>query len=89
MPPDASREQHTKNAKHFASKHRDGPAQREEWREIISFISRFSCLSQEGETKALNSLTAENTTAIYSHISTLWFGVNFSNILNPLSFLNT
>ncbi len=68
---------------------RDGPAQREEWREIISFISRFSCLSQEGETKALNSLTAENTTAIYSRISTLWFGVNFSNILNPLSFLNT
>lgn len=80
VPPDTRRERNTKNAKLLP--------QCGERHEIISFISRFCCLSREGETRASNSLTGQNTTSIYSRITPLGFGIHSPIILNPLSFLN-
>lgn len=81
VPPDARRERNAKNAKLLPQSNR--PAQCGERHEIFRFVPR---LSQEFETRASNSLTAENTTAIYSRITPLWFGIHSPNILNLLSF---
>lgn len=88
VPPDASRERHTKNAKHFASVipvNRDDLHNMENDMRLLASFPGFAAsvrrVKQERQTPR-----PDKTSLLFilaSRISPLWFGIHFSNILNP------